>query len=84
MALNLKSERVERLARDLARRRGQTIMEVVLAALEEQARKEDKKTKAPGMAEELLEIGRRFSELPSFDDRSDDEILGYDENGLFR
>lgn len=35
-----------------------------------------------GIAEALLEIGRRYSELPDKDTRTPDEILGYDENGL--
>jgi antitoxin VapB len=35
-----------------------------------------------GMAERLMEIGRHFSSLPVLDDRTDDEILGYDEFGL--
>jgi hypothetical protein len=31
-----------------------------------------------------MEIGRRFSRLPTVDDRSDKEILGYDEDGVLR
>ncbi|HEY5210950.1 MAG TPA: type II toxin-antitoxin system VapB family antitoxin [Stellaceae bacterium] len=38
----------------------------------------------PGLAERLMEIGRHFSSLPVYDDRSPDEIIGYDENGLPR
>jgi hypothetical protein len=30
------------------------------------------------------EIIERYRALPVLDDRSDDEILGYDENGLFK
>jgi transcriptional regulator with XRE-family HTH domain len=37
-----------------------------------------------GLAERLMEIGRHFSSLPVYDDRSPDEIIGYDENGLPR
>lgn len=32
--------------------------------------------------EEIMAIARRFSSLPVLDDRSDDEIIGYDENGI--
>jgi predicted HNH restriction endonuclease len=35
-----------------------------------------------GLAKRLMEIGRHFSALPVFDDRTDDEILGYDKRGL--
>lgn len=38
----------------------------------------------PGLAERLMEIGRHFSSLPAYDDRSPDEIIGYDEKGLPR
>jgi len=37
---------------------------------------------SPGLAERLMEIGRHFSSLPVLDDRTDEEILGYDEFGL--
>jgi hypothetical protein len=37
---------------------------------------------APGMAKELLEIGKRYAAPPICDRRSDDEILGYNEQGI--
>jgi antitoxin VapB len=53
----------------------------VIATLEglrtQKATMQDKAT-----VEEILAIGRRFSALPVLDDRSDDEIVGYDENGI--
>jgi antitoxin VapB len=38
--------------------------------------------KAPTKREKLYEILHRVDALPQLDSRSDDEILGYDENGL--
>ena len=35
------------------------------------------------IAEELLEIGRRCTALPDLDGRSADEILGYNEFGVW-
>ena len=32
--------------------------------------------------EEIMAIAQRFSSLPVLDARSDEEIIGYDENGL--
>jgi antitoxin VapB len=84
MALNIKHPEADRLARELARRRGENITDAVLAALREQLRREQAKIQPPGIAEDLLEIGRRFSALPVLDDRSDDDILGYDAQGLPR
>ena len=34
------------------------------------------------MKEKLLEIARSFNSLPTLDNRTPDEIIGYDENGL--
>ena len=82
MALNVKHPEADRLARELARRRGESITDAVLAALREQLKRERAKTQAPGLAQELMEIGRRYSSLPILDERSADEILGYDKDGL--
>lgn len=38
----------------------------------------------PELTNRLLEIARHFSALPVLDDRSDEEILGYDDHGLPR
>jgi antitoxin VapB len=82
VALNIKHPEVDKLARELARRRGESITDAVLSAIREQLKRERAKTRAPGLAEELMEIGRRFSSLPVADERTDDEILGYDKDGL--
>jgi antitoxin VapB len=84
MALNIKDPEADRLARELARRRGETITQAVIAALREQLGREKARKRPPGMAAQLMEIGRRYSSLPVLDDRRDDEILGYDDNGLPR
>ena len=84
MALNIKDPEADRLARELARRRGETITQAVIPALREQIGREKARRRAPGMAAQLLEIGHRYSSLPVLDNRSDDDILGYDENGLPR
>jgi antitoxin VapB len=77
MALNIRHPEIDRLARELAQRRGESITEAVLAAWREEMR-----PRAAGTADDLMAIGRRFSSLPILDERSDDEILGYDEDGL--
>jgi len=78
MPLNIKHPDADRLARELAKRRKQSITEVVIGALEDALAKERRALRAPGVAQELLGIGDRFSSLPSLDQRSDDDILGYD------
>jgi len=82
MALNIKSPEADKLARELARRRQQNITEAVIAALRAELDRESQRMRAPGMAKQLLAIGARYAALPSYDERSDDEILGYDEHGV--
>ncbi|MDH3664462.1 MAG: type II toxin-antitoxin system VapB family antitoxin [Alphaproteobacteria bacterium] len=82
MALNIKHPDADRLARELARRRKQSITEAVVEALEAALAKERQAVRAAGLAKELLGIGDRYAALPTLDQRSDDEILGYDQHGL--
>jgi antitoxin VapB len=84
MALSVKNPEADRLARELARRRGISLTEAVLSALEAELAREKRRIRSPGTAAKLLETGRRFSRLPTRDARPDAEILGYDEHGVPR
>jgi antitoxin VapB len=83
MAVSIKNEKTERLARELAKRTGVSITEAITTAREQLAREEGKR-RAPRVRDELLAIGRRCAALPDLDTRSPEEILGYDEIGLPR
>jgi antitoxin VapB len=84
MALSIKSAEADRLARKLAATTGESITVAVTVAMRERlAREKHKKRAATGtMATALMEIARHCASLPVYDNRSSDEILGYDENGL--
>ena len=83
MGLNFKSPEVERLARVLASCTGETLTEAVRKALEDRLRRERRAREDPAkLKADLMAIGKRCSELPVLNDRSPDEILGYDEHGL--
>lgn len=84
MPLNIKNPEADRLARVLAERTGESITDVVIEALRERLRREEGRTSEPDLAEELMEIGRRCAALPVLDDRSPDNIIGYDEHGVPR
>ena len=84
MAVSIKNDETERLARELAKRTGVSITEAVTTALREQLAREEGKRRVPRIRDELLAIGRRCAALPDLDTRSPDEILGYDEIGLSR
>ena len=84
MAVSIKNEETERLARELAKRTGVSITEAITTALREQLAREEGKRSALRVRDELLVIGRRCAALPDLDTRSPEEILGYDEIGLPR
>ena len=82
MALNIKSAEADRLARELSSETGESLTTAVTKALAE--RLERCRRRSSGARRlALKEIRERVSALPVLDDRSDDEILGYDEQGTF-
>ncbi len=83
MPLNIKNKEAEELARRLSRKTGRSITEVVIQALRQQLRREEGRSSVPGLAEDLMDIGRHCAALPVLDDRTPDEILGYDSRGLW-
>jgi antitoxin VapB len=82
MALNIKHPEADRLARDLAKKTGESITEAVIKALRERLAREEGRSSLPNLKDEILTIGKRCAALPDLDNRSADEILGYDAHGL--
>jgi antitoxin VapB len=83
MALSIKAPEADRLARQLAATTGETITVAVIVAmrerLERQRRKQDDRQT---LIAELMAIADHCASLPVLDTRSEDEIMGWDENGL--
>jgi len=85
MALSLKDAETDRLARAVAALTGESLTEAVRKALAERLDRERlRRGGSAGLAERLLKIGRHCARLPDLDRRSADEILGYDETGMWR
>jgi antitoxin VapB len=84
MAISVKDPEVDRLAREVARRTGETLTTAILVALKERLARLKGKRRPRTLREDLRDIGRRCAALPTLDDRAEDEILGYDERGLPR
>lgn len=84
--LNIKDEEVRQLARELATLTGQTMTEAVKAAVGEKLARERALAsfRRSRVAERVLARARRRAATPLLDSRSEEEILGYDENGLPR
>jgi antitoxin VapB len=84
MALSLKDKETDRLARAVAELTGESLTAAVRVALAERLeRVRLRRGEAPGLAARLREIGEHCAALPDFDTRSPDEIVGYDETGMW-
>ena len=83
MALSLKDPRTDALARQVAALTGETLTEAVRRSLAERLRLEQiRRGRKPFDRAAIDALIERFAALPVLDPRTDDEILGYDENGL--
>jgi antitoxin VapB len=86
MALNIKNAETEKLVRELARRRGQGITEALTDVVRREVERERRKPQRQSYEEfsrAIDEIVERVKRLPVLDDRSPDEIIGYNEQGHF-
>ena len=84
MALSVKNDTAEKLARQVAAETGESLTEAIIHSLEERLERLKGRRSAPDLVETVLAISRRCSALPDLDTRSADEILGYDNSGSFR
>lgn len=82
MALNIRNSETEELARTLAELIGESKTRAVTIALKEFLNREKRKRSKSVMFDELMEIAKHSGSLPVLDIRDDDEILGYDKNGI--
>jgi antitoxin VapB len=83
MALSIKDPEADRLAREVAKATGETLTGAVVQSLRERLARV-RRRQGRHLSEEILKIGQRCAELPIQDERSDDEIIGFDERGLPR
>lgn len=80
MAINIKNAEADRLARELSEITGETITEAVIKSLAERLEREkNKQTTSVPLQEELLSIAKRYQALPTLDNRTEEEILGYND-----
>ena len=84
MALSIKDPEADRLAREVATLTGESLTEAVKAALAERlARERRKRGATTSLAERLDAIALECAALPTYDERSADDIIGYDERGMW-
>ena len=82
MALSIRNSKAEKLARELAAESGENITQAITRALEERLQRLRGRSTAIDLAEEIMKISKRCSEIPDLDPRSPDEILGYGPKGV--
>lgn len=80
MALSIKSEKADRLARELAQATGESITEAVTKAIDERLQRERRSSE--DVARRLRRLSEEAGRLPLLDARPEDEVLGYDDDGL--
>ena len=79
MPLSIKDPETERLARELAPRTGESITVAARKALQERLRRVSGAERKSLLLADLAAIRCRCAELPVFDARTPEEIIGYDE-----
>ncbi len=84
MPLSIKDPETERLARELARRTGESITVATRKALQDRLRRVRGTDRKSLLLDDLAAIRRRCAQLPVLDRRTPEDIIGYDECGIPR
>ena len=84
MALSIKDPETEQLARSLAQLTGENITTATKRAIEERLLRLGGQAHKDALLQDMAEIRRRWSEMRVLDNRTPEEILGYDAHGLPR
>ena len=88
MALSIKDESTDRLVRRYARLHGTSYTKAINRAVSDALRREGQPVSDDGVDDDFLtfiqKLQHRVAKHPILDERSPDEIIGYDEHGLPR
>jgi antitoxin VapB len=82
MGLSIRNPETEKLARQVSRLTGETLTEAIGKSLEERLERLQGSRNRDTIRKEIDKILARVHALPVRDERPEDEILGYDENGI--
>jgi antitoxin VapB len=83
MPISIKNPETEQLARQLAKETGETITEVITKSLQERLQRVHGRRKGKALEDEIADILARVDALPRLNSHlTDDQVLGYDENGI--
>ena len=82
MAISIRNPKAEELAREVAAETGENLTQAIVRALEERLQRLRGRRGARSLTAEIGRISKRCSALPDLDDRTSEEILGYDGKGV--
>jgi antitoxin VapB len=84
MPISIKNPETEELAREISKETGESLTDAITIALRDRLQRLRGRRHARNLVQEVDDILRRVDALPTLDDRSEDDILGYDPQGLPR
>ena len=82
MALSIRNEKAEQLAREVAAISGENLTQTIVHALEERLERLRGRRTAVDLLGEIMTISRRCRSLPDKDQRSPEDIVGYNRSGV--
>ncbi len=83
MAISIRNSQAEQLAREVAAISGENLTQTIIHALEERLERLKGRRTATNIVREIMAISQRCSALPDIDQRSPEEILNYNQSGVF-
>ena len=83
MAFSIRNPHAEQLAREVAAISGENLTQTIIHALEERLERLKGRRTATNIVREIMAISQRCSSLPEIDQRSPEEILNYNQSGVF-
>jgi antitoxin VapB len=84
MPLSIKNPETEKLAREISKETGESLTDAITNSLRDRLQRLRGRRHAKNLIQEVDDILHRVDTLPNLDDRSEDEILGYDSQGIPR
>ncbi|MEA3543999.1 MAG: type II toxin-antitoxin system VapB family antitoxin [Thermodesulfobacteriota bacterium] len=83
MALSIRNPYAEQLARQVASLTNENITQTIIKALENRMESLKGKKTIVDVEQQIISISQRCNALPDMDDRNDEEIMNYNENGVW-
>ncbi len=82
MPLSIKNPEVDRLARELAEVTGESMTDAICKALKLRLEKETGRNRPMSIHNEIQRMRSRVARLSRKDQRSDEDVIGYDRHGV--